>query len=183
MIFLLSIFSIFLASPGSGRPAPGPGSRARPGKIEKHGKKKKNWPARPARNPEFPFHGSSPGRPGRPGRDGPGRAWGWAVPPHLSEELVLEVVRHRRPAVRVARHHQRLAIRLRGRAGGGTPLRLQSAAGGLGPAVHPLEARTGQNEKKTRLWRDRRGPRARRGGPAPAFGRSLVARGIDPRRE
>ena len=37
----------FLAGPGSGRPAPGPGSRAGPGNIEKHGKKK-NWPARPA---------------------------------------------------------------------------------------------------------------------------------------
>ena len=36
--FFLIFFSIFLAGPGSGRLAPGPGSRAGPGNIEKHGK-------------------------------------------------------------------------------------------------------------------------------------------------
>ena len=42
-------FFVFLAGPVAGRPAPGPGSRARPGNIEKHGNKKKNWagPGRP----------------------------------------------------------------------------------------------------------------------------------------
>ena len=34
--FFLIFFSIFLAGPGSGRPAPGPESGAGPGNIEKH---------------------------------------------------------------------------------------------------------------------------------------------------
>ena len=46
------IFWVFLAGPGSRRPAPGPGSRAGPGNIEKHVFFFWAGPG-PARNPEF----------------------------------------------------------------------------------------------------------------------------------
>ena len=55
----ICFFCYCLAGPGSGRPAPGPGSRAGPGNIEKHGKTKKiGRPGRPARITEFPCYGS-----------------------------------------------------------------------------------------------------------------------------